>query len=85
MDHCSVLLSASGPLWQGVLRRCCVSLGLHLEKETRYKEDIENGRDVTGTGIVKIETEMHLEREKRLEGQQEQRVQREEERESRAR
>lgn len=51
----------------------------------RYEKDSERVRDVTGAWIVKVENERQLERERHLEGQQEQRVQREEERESRAR
>lgn len=63
------VLSAAGYIW----------------KRDRYEEDIERLRDVTGAGIVKLENERLPERERHLEGQQERRVQREAEKESRAR
>ena len=57
------VLSAAGYIW----------------KRDGYEEDVERVRDVTGVGIVKVENERLLERERHLEGQQERRVQREEE------
>lgn len=63
------VLSAAGYVW----------------KRDRYEEDVERVRDVTCAGIVEVENERLLERERHLEGQQERRVQREEENESRAR
>lgn len=66
------------------LARCTPTVSCHASghicKSDRYEEDIENRRDVTGAGIVKIEKGRHLQRERHLVGQQERRVQREEER-----
>lgn len=56
-----------------------VSASGYIWKRDKYEEEIENGRDVTGTGIVRLEKERHLGRERHLEGQQERRVQREDE------
>lgn len=52
-------------------------------KETDMRRALERVRDVTG--IVKVENERLLERERHLEGQQERQVQREDGNESRAR
>lgn len=57
----------------------------YILKRNRYEKDIEKVRDVTGTWIVGVENERQFEREGYLEEQQEQRVQRDDEKASRAR
>lgn len=57
----------------------------YILKRNRYEKDIEKVRDVTGTWIVGVENERLFEREGYLEEQQEQRVQRDDEKASRAR
>lgn len=68
------------------LARCTLPVSCQPRAtKNRYEEDVERVRDVTGAGIVKAENKKLLERERHLQGQQERRVQREEEKESRAR
>lgn len=57
----------------------------YILKRNRYEKDIEKVRDVTGTWIVGVENERQFERVGYLEEQQEQRVQRDDEKASRAR
>lgn len=50
--YCDGVLSAASYIW----------------KRDGYEEDVERVRDVTGAGIVKVENERQLERERHLGG-----------------
>lgn len=88
INHCTVLNYTDGSL-RTTLARCTLTVSCQLQatflKRDRYEEDVEKVRDVTGTRIVGVENERQFERERHLEGQQEQRVQRDDEKASRAR